>query len=139
MSGIWIGTSGWTYKGWRELFYPKDVPQKRWLPYYSTQFNTTENVSVFTPDNAIEVTRIQVTTAIAPSGCSISATVRLSDGTPTGTQDVTINSGSVSTGPLSLLYSSGLPITVSVRQAATCGGNSIAPQNANVVVQYHAQ
>jgi uncharacterized protein YecE (DUF72 family) len=26
-----IGTSGWTYDGWREAFYPKDVSKKRWL------------------------------------------------------------------------------------------------------------
>jgi Collagen triple helix repeat (20 copies) len=103
------------------------------------KFNATGNVSVLTPDNAIEVTRIQVTSATAPSGCSINAIIRLTDGTTTGTRDITINSGTVSTGPLSLLYSSGLPITLSVRQIATCGGSSTAPQNANAVVQYHAQ
>jgi uncharacterized protein YecE (DUF72 family) len=28
MGKIWIGTSGWTYDGWRERFYPKDVPKQ---------------------------------------------------------------------------------------------------------------
>ena len=42
MSGIWIGTSGWTYDGWRGPFYPADVPKKRWLSWYATQFPTTE-------------------------------------------------------------------------------------------------
>ncbi|HUR43699.1 MAG TPA: DUF72 domain-containing protein [Aestuariivirga sp.] len=39
---VWIGTSGWTYDGWRGLFYPKEIPKRLWLPYYATQFATTE-------------------------------------------------------------------------------------------------
>jgi uncharacterized protein YecE (DUF72 family) len=39
---IWIGTSGWTYDGWRGPFYPKETPKRLWLSYYSTQFTTTE-------------------------------------------------------------------------------------------------
>jgi uncharacterized protein YecE (DUF72 family) len=42
MSGIWIGTSGWTYDGWRGPFYPKDVPKKQWLRWYADVFPTTE-------------------------------------------------------------------------------------------------
>ncbi len=42
MGKIWIGTSGWTYDGWRGPFYPKDVPKKRWLNWYAEQFATTE-------------------------------------------------------------------------------------------------
>ena len=42
MGKIWIGTSGWTYDGWRGPFYPKDVPKKRWLNWYAEQFSTTE-------------------------------------------------------------------------------------------------
>jgi uncharacterized protein YecE (DUF72 family) len=42
MQNLWIGTSGWTYKGWRGEFYPRDVPVKRWLGWYSQQFNTAE-------------------------------------------------------------------------------------------------
>ena len=26
--GIYIGTSGWSYKGWAEVFYPSDLPVK---------------------------------------------------------------------------------------------------------------
>ncbi len=37
-----IGTSGFTYKHWRDVFYPQGVPQKRWLEYYSGHFNTVE-------------------------------------------------------------------------------------------------
>lgn len=39
---IWIGTSGWQYKSWRERFYPTDVPQSRWLEFYVERFDTQE-------------------------------------------------------------------------------------------------
>ena len=42
MARIHIGTSGWTYDGWRGPFYPEDVPKKDWLRYYGGQFCTTE-------------------------------------------------------------------------------------------------
>jgi uncharacterized protein YecE (DUF72 family) len=41
-SRLLIGTSGWTYDGWRGLFYPADVPKKDWLAWYGTQFPTAE-------------------------------------------------------------------------------------------------
>src|SRR5436190_8026906 len=40
--GVWIGTSGWTYDGWRGPFYPSDVPKKEWLAWYATRFASTE-------------------------------------------------------------------------------------------------
>ena len=42
MPSVWIGTSGWSYKGWRESFYPADVPMRLWLKWYAEQFSTTE-------------------------------------------------------------------------------------------------
>ena len=39
---VWIGTSGWTYDGWRGPFYPPEVAKKRWLAWYGTQFRSTE-------------------------------------------------------------------------------------------------
>ena len=42
MRKVWIGTSGWTYDGWRGPFYPNDVPKKDWLRWYATQFSATE-------------------------------------------------------------------------------------------------
>jgi uncharacterized protein YecE (DUF72 family) len=42
-----IGTSGWSYKHWRERFYPRDVPQRRWLEYYAERFSTVEVNSTF--------------------------------------------------------------------------------------------
>jgi uncharacterized protein YecE (DUF72 family) len=45
--GIEIGTSGWQYRDWRGTFYPPDVPQRRWLEYYASQFATVENNGTF--------------------------------------------------------------------------------------------
>ena len=46
---IYIGTSGYNYKHWSNgLFYPKGLPQNRWLEYYSSYFNAVElNVSFY--------------------------------------------------------------------------------------------
>lgn len=37
-----IGISGWTYKPWRGVFYPKDLVQKRELEFASRTFNSIE-------------------------------------------------------------------------------------------------
>lgn len=37
-----IGCSGYYYPQWKEKLYPKGVPPKNWLAYYSTIFNTVE-------------------------------------------------------------------------------------------------
>ena len=42
MSDLRIGISGWTYAGWRGIFYPPDVPHKRELDYAAQQFNSLE-------------------------------------------------------------------------------------------------
>jgi uncharacterized protein YecE (DUF72 family) len=42
MAAVRIGTSGWTYDGWRGRFYPDDVAKKGWLAYYGSRFPTTE-------------------------------------------------------------------------------------------------
>jgi uncharacterized protein YecE (DUF72 family) len=62
MKAVWIGTSGWSYAGWRGSFYPQDVPQKNWLRHYATIFATTEiNASFYrTPTlNAVKDWREQ--------------------------------------------------------------------------------
>lgn len=63
---IRIGTSGWTYKHWQEVFYPAKWPKSKWLEYYAGRFDTVElnatfyrlpNLTIFenwksrTPDN----------------------------------------------------------------------------------------
>ena len=37
-----IGTSGWNYSHWRTLFYPEGLPQKGWLRFYASRFDTVE-------------------------------------------------------------------------------------------------
>lgn len=48
MSGkLFIGTSGWSYKHWRDIVYPPRLPVTRWLPFIQTYFNTVEVNSSF--------------------------------------------------------------------------------------------
>lgn len=42
-----IGTSGWQYGHWLGVFYPDDVPKKRWLEYYAERFDTVEVNNTF--------------------------------------------------------------------------------------------
>jgi uncharacterized protein YecE (DUF72 family) len=45
---IWhIGCSGFYYRDWKEKFYPADLPQKEWLPFYSQHFDTVEINATF--------------------------------------------------------------------------------------------
>jgi uncharacterized protein YecE (DUF72 family) len=39
---VFIGTSGWVYKHWKEIFYPGKMPASKWLHYYSSIFPVTE-------------------------------------------------------------------------------------------------
>jgi uncharacterized protein YecE (DUF72 family) len=57
MSKVWIGTSGWTYDGWRGPFYPKEVRKKDWLAWYATQFPTTEINGSFYRTPSLEAVR----------------------------------------------------------------------------------
>jgi uncharacterized protein YecE (DUF72 family) len=38
----YIGTSGWVYPHWREVFYPPRLAQSKWLYFYSGHFSTVE-------------------------------------------------------------------------------------------------
>src|SRR5687768_5484356 len=42
MGEIRIGCSGWNYKHWRGLFYPAELPMKRWFAHYASVFDTVE-------------------------------------------------------------------------------------------------
>jgi len=42
MGKVYIGTSGWSYRDWRGLFYPDDLPQRRQLEYASRQLDSLE-------------------------------------------------------------------------------------------------
>jgi len=42
-----IGCSGWNYKHFREVVYPKGLPPRRWLEHYATIFDTVEVNATF--------------------------------------------------------------------------------------------
>jgi uncharacterized protein YecE (DUF72 family) len=42
MAAIWFGTSGFSYKEWRPIFYPDGLPEKQFLQYYSGKLNSVE-------------------------------------------------------------------------------------------------
>jgi uncharacterized protein YecE (DUF72 family) len=54
---ILIGTSGWTYDGWRGPFYPPQVPKKDWLAAYGTHFSTAEVNGSFYRTPSLEAVR----------------------------------------------------------------------------------
>jgi uncharacterized protein YecE (DUF72 family) len=44
---LFVGTSGWQYRHWRETFYPKGVPQRVWLEFFAERFATVESNAAF--------------------------------------------------------------------------------------------
>jgi uncharacterized protein YecE (DUF72 family) len=44
---VHVGCSGWVYPHWREVFYPRDVPQRAWLEFYAKRFDTVEINNTF--------------------------------------------------------------------------------------------
>jgi uncharacterized protein YecE (DUF72 family) len=47
MSRIFIGTSGWSYSHWYEVFYPSGLPRGEMLSFYAKEFRTVEVNSSF--------------------------------------------------------------------------------------------
>lgn len=45
--GLFIGTSGWSYKHWADIFYPKNIKPDKYLEYYITKFDCVELNSSF--------------------------------------------------------------------------------------------
>jgi uncharacterized protein YecE (DUF72 family) len=54
---VLIGTSGWTYDGWRGPFYPDAIPKKDWLRFYAQHFPTTEINGSFYRTPSLEAVR----------------------------------------------------------------------------------
>jgi uncharacterized protein YecE (DUF72 family) len=54
---VCIGTSGWNYRHWRGVFYPKELPVKRCFEFYCRQFDTVEVNNTFyrLPDREVFV------------------------------------------------------------------------------------
>lgn len=47
MPELRIGTSGWNYGHWRDLFYPKGLKQSDWLSHYARTYDTVEINATF--------------------------------------------------------------------------------------------
>ncbi len=46
--GLFVGTSGWSYRDWVGPFYPPNLPTREWLAFYSSHFRTVElNVTFY--------------------------------------------------------------------------------------------
>jgi uncharacterized protein YecE (DUF72 family) len=44
---LYVGTSGYSYKEWKAVFYPKDLPAAQMLRYYGERFRTVEINSAY--------------------------------------------------------------------------------------------
>jgi uncharacterized protein YecE (DUF72 family) len=44
---IHIGCSGWSYKDWRDRFYPRELKQAEWFAHYAKYFDTVEINNTF--------------------------------------------------------------------------------------------
>ena len=42
MTDYYIGTSGWHYDHWRNMFYPEKLSKAKWLEFYAGRFHTVE-------------------------------------------------------------------------------------------------
>lgn len=55
--GLFIGTSGWSYRSWRGPFFPERLPARLHLDYYAQRFCTTELNGVFYRTPNVEAVR----------------------------------------------------------------------------------
>jgi uncharacterized protein YecE (DUF72 family) len=55
MMQYFIGCSGFHNKDWKEVFYPKGLPQSKWFEFYCTQYNTLELNTTFYRFPRIEI------------------------------------------------------------------------------------
>ncbi|MEU0222388.1 DUF72 domain-containing protein, partial [Streptomyces sp. NPDC006265] len=44
---LFVGTSGWQYKDWRDVLYPSGLPMRLWLEEYTRHFATVEINNAF--------------------------------------------------------------------------------------------
>ncbi len=42
MDKVHIGTSGWSYKDWKDIFYPPKLKSTEYLSFFAQHFNITE-------------------------------------------------------------------------------------------------
>lgn len=91
-------------------------------------------VAALTPDNAIEVTRIQAQAGIPPSKCSVNAALIVSDGNTTYTLPIAASAND--SGPIALNFAVGAHITLTLIPPGHC---ALWPASTSVAVQYKVQ
>jgi uncharacterized protein YecE (DUF72 family) len=47
MKKVYIGTSGYSYRHWKDTFYPTGLPPREWLRFYGEKFNTLDVNATF--------------------------------------------------------------------------------------------
>jgi len=111
---------------------PQTVTAQLWSAFVPA-FAAKYRVSTFTPGSAITVTRMQAQVAVPPSNCKTEAVIQISDGTTSN--NLTIAAAANDSGPLSLNYGAGDPVTLSISTPAQC---LVPPLVGTVLVQYQS-
>lgn len=68
-----VGCSGWSYRGWRGIVYPPELPARRWFAHYADRFDTVELNTTFYRLPAAET--VQAWRDQAPPGFSYAVKV----------------------------------------------------------------
>jgi hypothetical protein len=92
-------------------------------------------IAKMTIDKAITVTRVDIFSAVAPSGCATNAVLGVTDGTTA--VNVTVSSANNDSGAIAQNYAAGAILSTQVSTAAS--GCTTAPSNLTVTVQYRMQ
>ncbi|HLJ87452.1 MAG TPA: hypothetical protein VKZ53_11565 [Candidatus Angelobacter sp.] len=107
-----------------------------WNAYLPQAAKNSANVARLTPANDIVLTRIEADAVIPPSGCTNNIVLQVSDGTAAGTKTLVLAADENDSGPLSVNYSAGSTLRLSVVPPTGC----VTPASSiNVVIQYHAR
>jgi hypothetical protein len=91
------------------------------------------NVARFTPANDIVLTRIEADAVIPPSGCTNDIVLQVSDGTAAGTKTLVLAADENDSGPLSVNYSAGSTLRLSVVPPSGCDHACIFDQCCNSI------
>lgn len=103
--------------------------------FFPGALTTTWTGATWTIDKAITVTRVQVQTKTAPSGCGTNGIIRVTDGTTP--INSTISAAAIDSGAISQNYAAGAVLTAAIQTAAaTC---TVSPGDSVVTIQYRMQ
>jgi hypothetical protein len=110
-------------------------PRSVWNAFIPVTTSTLNNISFWTVDKAITITRMELGEGLSASGCSTTGVVSVYNGT-TNIASVALSGGHDDSGALGLSVSAGTVLNIRVTTAANCSGN---PANVTVSVQYKMQ